>query len=119
MTTTAYQARQALLSRAEDIITTYVDVALGTVENYQGDSEALKEVFRKVVPMIRTQDDRTQFTAFQEEGTTEERIEGIFHSVGSGKLSLKDGLLALDLLTAGLNASESIELREALKRLGA
>ena len=115
MTDTAYQARQVLLSRSEEIVTTYVDKALAAAE--EGDLAPLGEVFRKLIPMMKIDDDRNKITAFKEGLATEVRIENIFNAVAAGDLSLPDALASLDLLTAGCNVTEAQELREALKAL--
>ena len=118
MTTTAYQSRQKLLSLADEVIDAYANLALGKGDKYKGDAQALGNLFNKIVPLVKIEDDRTQVAGFKEGLTTEQRIEGVFTSVADGKLSLSDGLMALDMLTAGSNIQEAQELRDALKRLG-
>ena len=115
MTDTAYQARQVLLSRSEEIVTTYVDKALAAAD--EGDLAPLGEVFRKLIPMMKIDDDRNKIAAFNEGLTTEARIDNIFKAVAAGDLSLPGALTSLDLLTAGCNVTEAQELREALQAL--
>lgn len=115
MTDTAYAARQVLLSRSEEVIATYIDKALAAAED--GDLAPLGEVFRKLIPLMKVEDDRNKMAAFNEGLTTEARIEGIYKAVANGELSQSQGLEYLDLLTVGCNVTEAQELREALKAL--
>lgn len=112
---TARDARDMLLAKAPEVIDAYINLALlgDPLGTFPGDPDALKNVFNKIVPMIKVEDDVFSLPAAAGR-TVEERINDVIDAVGAGDLPMREGVQMLDLLAASIDAHTAAKLRTRL-----
>ena len=108
---TAKQARNKLLSNAEDIIDTYVKLALGEEEDYKGNERMLDAAFKAVVPAMRLADDPESIYE-SEDMSRKQSIETIIHKMNTGQLTPEK---ANSMIQAIENAYDLTEIESLLE----
>lgn len=107
---TAYEIRQSLLDRAEDIVSTYISVALGEAE-FEGDRQMLKQAFQAVTPLMRLKDDPLNIPL---ELSKTDKIDYILDKMYGGTLTSEH---AESLIKAVQEGTDVVGLEELIAEL--
>lgn len=108
---TAKHARSKLLASAEDIIETYVKLALGKEQDYEGNERMLDAAFKAVIPAMRLADD-PEIIYESEDMTRKQQIEAITHKMNTGQMTAEK---ASTMITAINDAYDLVEIENLLE----
>ena len=85
---TAKQAREKLLSHADEIIDTFVKLALGKIYDFKGDSNSLEIAFKAVLPSTRIEDDSIKV---EDAETRTDAVDSILKLMNNGEITVDSG----------------------------
>jgi hypothetical protein len=109
---TAKRAREKLLSHADEIIDTFVKLALGKLYDFKGDSNCLEIAFKAVLPATRIEDDSIKV---ENAKTRTETVDGILKLMNNGEITPTQAEKAIVAVDKGTDVKEIETLIDELR----
>ena len=117
---TARDVRQQLLNRSDEIIDTFLDVALGKKkDDFDGVYDMLEVAFKAVVPMVKMNDDVMELPELDNADAYENKgryVDAVIKAMALGKITTEQSNFALSAIEKATNV---IEIQEIVKKLSA
>ena len=115
--TQAGDIRDRFLSRGPELVDLACDLAAGKLDNFKGNVDMLVVLAKKMIPVIKLDDDSVQLPNLTDIAAPQQRIERLLDMAANGECSIATADNLIDILIRQVDVQDAGEIRKALDKI--